>query len=113
MAKSIMLNSVGTRTQPCLTLLATGKASEGSLLSWTQAIMELADNCDELGSKFFHAESILTDCIIVLGQINEGQVEVTVLFHAFLLELTGGKDHVSGSSTCAEATLALGVKTLF
>ena len=75
--------------------------------------MELADNCDELGSKFFHAESILTGCIIVLGQINEGRVEVTVLFHAFLLELAGGKDHVSGSSTCVEATLALRVKTLF
>ena len=38
-AESIRLNSVGARTQPCLTPLVTGKASEGSPSSITQAIM--------------------------------------------------------------------------
>ena len=37
-AESIRLNSVGAKTQLCLTLLATGKASEGSPSSRTQAI---------------------------------------------------------------------------
>ena len=38
-AENIMLNSVGARTQPCLTPLVTGKASEGSPSSRTRAIM--------------------------------------------------------------------------
>ena len=79
--------------------------------------MELADYCDERAwaAEFFHdfPESLPTDCIEGLGQVNEGRVEVTVLFHAFLLELVGGKDHVGGSSTCAEAALALREVTLF
>ena len=35
-----------------------------------------------------------------------------MLFHAFLLKSAGGKDHVSGPSTCAEAALALREETL-
>ena len=38
-AENTMLNSVGARTQPCLTPLVTGKASEDSLSSRTRAIM--------------------------------------------------------------------------
>ena len=37
---------------------------------------------------------------------------VTMLFHAFLLELAGSKDHGGGPSTCVEATLALRKETL-
>ena len=48
-------------------------------------------------------ESIPTDCIKGLGQINEDRVEVTMLFHAFLLELADGKVYVSGPSICSEA----------
>ena len=58
-------------------------------------------------------ESLPTDCIEGLGQVNEGRIEVTLLFHTFLLELTGGKDRVGGSSTCAEAALTLREVTLF
>ena len=39
MAESIMLKSVGVRTQPYFTPFITGKASEGSPLSRTQAII--------------------------------------------------------------------------
>jgi len=65
--------------------------------------MELADNCDELGwvAKFLcdFLESIPTDCIKGLGQINKGCVEVTMLFHAFLLELVGSKGFSSHSGS--------------
>ena len=36
----------------------------------------------------------------------------SIVDQTFLLELMGGKDHVSGPSTCAEAALALGEETL-
>ena len=35
-----------------------------------------------------------------------------MLFHAILLELAGGKGHVSVPSTCAEAVFALREETL-
>ena len=81
------------------------------------AIMKLADNGDELvrTSKLFHdfPESTSADGIECLGQVDEGGVQVAVLFHAFLLQLAGGEYHVSGPSTCAEATLTLRENTLF
>ncbi len=58
MAENIRLNSVGARTQPCLTPLATGKASEGSPSSRTRTIMPswnwrpIAENI--LGQPNFH-----------------------------------------------------------
>ena len=47
-----------------------------------------------------------------LGPVNEGRVEVAVLFHTFFLKLTGSKYHVGGSSASAEATLTFREKTL-
>ena len=79
--------------------------------------MELADYCDERAwaAEFFHdfPESLPTDCIESLGHVNEGRLKVTVLLHAFLLELACVKYHVGGSSTCTEAALALREVTLF
>jgi len=75
------------------------------------AIMELADDCDESAraAEFLHdlPKAFPADRIEGLGQVNEGRVEVVMLFHALLLELTSSKDHITGPTTHTEATLAL------
>ena len=90
-AEKIMLNNVAARTQPCLTPPRT------------RAFMELADDCDERAwlPECFHdfPESAPIVCTEGLVQVNEGRVEVTMLFHAFFLELAGGKDRVGCSTT--------------
>ena len=95
-AENNMLNSVGARTQPCLNSVGYWEGFGGFAVfqdSSHHAIMDLADYCDERAwaAEFFHdfPESLPTDCIEGLGQVNEGRVEVMVLFHAFLLELVG------------------------
>ena len=76
--------------------------------------MELRDNCDESAwaARFFHdfPDSVSSDSIEGLGHINGGRVKATMLFHTFLPGLAGGKDHLGGPSTFAEAALIFGSK---
>ena len=76
----------------------------------------MRDNCDERAwaARCFHdfPDSVSSDSIEGLGHINGGRVKATMLFHTFLPELPGGKDHVGGPSTFAEATLTLREETL-
>ena len=74
MVESIMLNSVGAKTKPCLTPLVSGKASKASQSSRTRTIIPArAASC-------FHdfPDSVSSDCIEGLGHTNDGRVKVTI-----------------------------------
>lgn len=104
---------MGARTQPYLTLLVTGKASEGSPLSRTHPIMPswnwLTIVMNLVGqphfSMIFQSPSQLT--VSKAATSSRKNVWNSIVDQTFLLELMGGKDHVSGPLTFTEATLAL------
>jgi hypothetical protein len=58
----------------------------------------------------FHNPSLLT--VSVVGEMHKDGVQVLVLFLAFLLQLSGGKNHASHAPASSESALALWLHVL-
>jgi hypothetical protein len=75
------------------------------------AIMEFADHGDESGrtTVFSHdlPQYLHTDGVKGFGEIHKDGVQALVLFLAFFLQLSGGKDNVGHAPACSESALAL------
>ena len=75
------------------------------------AIMKLPNYCYEPGltAKLCHnfPKPITTDCVECFGELDNGHVEVHILFWSFLLEWPCFKDHVYFSSVLPESTTTL------
>ena len=90
-----MLNSVEASTQPCLTPFVTGNGSENSPSFWTLASIP-SWNCRTIAMnlagqpKLCHnfPKSVTTDCVKCFGKVDNGHVEVHILFLAFVLKLS-------------------------
>lgn len=110
MAENTILKSVGETTQPWLTPLVTGNASDSSPSSRPLTIPLSDDRYEpDWTAKLLHylPQAVYAHRIEGLGQVNYGHVEDAMLLTAFFLELTWSKYHVGNSSIWAETTLGV------
>ena len=105
MAENTILKSVGETTQPWLTPLVTGKASDSSPSSRTLTIPPLDDRHEpDWTAKLLHylPQAVYAHRIEGLGQVNYGHEEDAMLLFTFFLELAWSKYHVGNSIIWAE-----------
>ena len=110
MAENTILKSVGETTQPWLTPLVTGKASDSSPSSRPLTIPLSDDRYEpDWTAKLLHylPQAVYAHRIEGLGQVNYGHEEDAMLLTAFFLELAWSKYHVGNSTIWAETTLGV------
>ncbi|BHF64042.1 Peptidyl-prolyl isomerase cwc27 [Sparganum proliferum] len=116
MAVDMRLKRVGARTQPCFTPLVTANASVVRD-SRHHAIVELTHhlNYSVRTAEFLHdfLQAVAINRVEEFRQLREGRVEVGPHLLTVFLQLTGGKDHASGSTMTAAAALSFRQGALF
>lgn len=116
-AENMMLNSVGARTQPCLTVSVGHLKDFRHVASGCHCVVEMADDCKKLAGAAIFSHNFpvcfMADRVEGLGEVSKGCVEVAVFLYIFLSKLASCEYHDDSPSTCAKAALALRKEALF
>lgn len=113
---NVRVKRAGTRTQPCLMPLETGKGSDTNLFFSTMPaiiptrrdLMMLTNLGGQPSLRSYGQQTLTTDCIKGLGRVHKEDVQVLILLAYFSWIFTSyGEDYVDCLSVSLEAAMLI------